>query len=254
MDVCFHRAWVPVAPMWFRGQPYPPPPPQLISASSLIGIRPPLIELQQPAKSHCVDHNLSHTMFSTDGNNSIHTRSTQDRTENLIRSLPHSFSTALPKVPAQTVPLWFGPWDATLPSVWAQVLRKPLLSASQEVLCHPGAMVVCKCIGDPRWDMLHLLIYLNIGSAAKESACNVGDLGSVPGLGRSPGEEKGYPPQYSGLENSMDCVVHAVIKSQTWVSNFFTYLKIWSHPFLLCFFNELHYKVKIKTWLNFKWH
>ena len=40
------------------------------------------------------------------------------------------------------------------------------------------------------------------GSAGKESACNVGDLGSVPGLGRSPGEGKGYPLQYSGLENS----------------------------------------------------
>ena len=37
-----------------------------------------------------------------------------------------------------------------------------------------------------------------------ESACNVGDLGSTPGLGRSPGEGKGYPLQYSGLENSMD--------------------------------------------------
>jgi len=41
------------------------------------------------------------------------------------------------------------------------------------------------------------------GSAGKESACNVGDLGSIPGLGRSPGEGKGYPLQYSGLENSM---------------------------------------------------
>ena len=42
------------------------------------------------------------------------------------------------------------------------------------------------------------------GSAGKESACNVGDLGSIPGLGRSPGEGKGFPLQYSGLENSMD--------------------------------------------------
>ena len=46
------------------------------------------------------------------------------------------------------------------------------------------------------------------GSAGKESACNGGDLGSVPGLGRSPGERKGYPLQYSGLENSMDSIVH----------------------------------------------
>ena len=46
---------------------------------------------------------------------------------------------------------------------------------------------------------------LPCGSAGKESTCNVGDLGSIPGLGRSPGEGKGYPLQYSGLENSMDC-------------------------------------------------
>ena len=47
-------------------------------------------------------------------------------------------------------------------------------------------------------------------SEGKESTCNVGDLGSIPGLGRSPGE--GNPLQYSGLENSMDCVVHKVAK------------------------------------------
>ena len=53
------------------------------------------------------------------------------------------------------------------------------------------------------------------GSAGKESARNAGDLSSIPGLGRPPGEGKGYPLQYSGLENSMDCVVHGVAKSQT---------------------------------------
>ena len=58
------------------------------------------------------------------------------------------------------------------------------------------------------------------GSAVKESACNVRDLGSIPGLGGSPGEGKGYPPKYSGLENSMDCVVHGVGKSWTWLSLF----------------------------------
>ena len=45
------------------------------------------------------------------------------------------------------------------------------------------------------------------GSAGKEFACNVGDLGSIPGLRRSPGDGKGYPLQQSGLENSMDCTV-----------------------------------------------
>ena len=58
------------------------------------------------------------------------------------------------------------------------------------------------------------------GSAGQESTCNVGDLGSIPGLGRSPGEGKGYPLQYSGLENSIDCVVHGVAKSQTRQSDF----------------------------------
>ena len=48
------------------------------------------------------------------------------------------------------------------------------------------------------------------GSAGKESAYNAGDLSLIPGLGRSPEEEKRYPLQYSGLENSMDCIVHFV--------------------------------------------
>ena len=58
------------------------------------------------------------------------------------------------------------------------------------------------------------------GSADKESACSVGDLGLIPGLGRSPGEGNGYPFRYSGLENPMDCIVHGVAKSQTPLSNF----------------------------------
>ena len=46
------------------------------------------------------------------------------------------------------------------------------------------------------------------GSAGKESTCNVGDLGLIPGLGRSPGEGKGYPLQYPGVENSLNHIVH----------------------------------------------
>ena len=57
-------------------------------------------------------------------------------------------------------------------------------------------------------------------SAGKESACSVGDLGAIPGLGRYPGEGKGYPLQYSGLENSMDCIVHGVAKNRTQLSDF----------------------------------
>ena len=55
-------------------------------------------------------------------------------------------------------------------------------------------------------------------AAVKESACNEGDLGSIPGLVRSLREGKGYPLQYFGLENSMDCVVHGITESQTWLS------------------------------------
>ena len=58
------------------------------------------------------------------------------------------------------------------------------------------------------------------GSAGKDSACSVGDLGLIPGLGRSPGEGKGYPLQYSGLENSMDYTVLGVAKIRTRLSNF----------------------------------
>ena len=61
----------------------------------------------------------------------------------------------------------------------------------------------------------YMIVGFHCGSAGKEFACNAGDLGPTPGLGRSPGERKGYPLQYSDLENSMDCVVHRVTKSQT---------------------------------------
>ena len=58
------------------------------------------------------------------------------------------------------------------------------------------------------------------GSAGKESTCNVGDLGSIPGLGRFPGEGKRHPLQYSCLENSMGCIVYGVTQSWTrlWLS------------------------------------
>ena len=64
------------------------------------------------------------------------------------------------------------------------------------------------------------------GSAGKESACNMGDMGSIPGLGRSPGEGKGYPLLYSGLENSTDCIVHGVAKNRTRLSDFHTSLSV----------------------------
>ena len=74
-------------------------------------------------------------------------------------------------------------------------------------------------VGKIHWrrDRLPTPVFLGFpcASAGKESACNAGDLCLIPGLGRSPGEGKGYPLQYSGIENSMDCLVlvHGVSKS-----------------------------------------
>ena len=78
-----------------------------------------------------------------------------------------------------------------------------------------------------RRDRLPTPVFLGFpgGSAGKESTCNAGDLGSIPGLGRSPGEGKGYSLQYSGLENSMDCIVYGVAKSQTRLSGFHFHFK-----------------------------
>ena len=67
-------------------------------------------------------------------------------------------------------------------------------------------------------------------SVGKESASNVGDLGSIPRLGRSPGEGKGYPLQCSGLENSMDCTVHRVTKTQTQLSDFHFTERLLNYP------------------------
>ena len=75
------------------------------------------------------------------------------------------------------------------------------------------------------------------GSAGKEFACNERDLGSIPGLGRSPGEGKGHPLQYSGLENHIDSIVHNVVKSRTQLSNFHFHFHIY---ILLCVLHATH--------------
>ena len=72
---------------------------------------------------------------------------------------------------------------------------------------------------------LLVTIICNCGSAGKESACNAGDLGSTPGLGRSPGEGKGYPPQYSGLENTIQSMELQRVR-HSWVTFTFTKLNI----------------------------
>ena len=69
-------------------------------------------------------------------------------------------------------------------------------------------------------DIFGLILGFPCGSAGKEFTCNAGDLCLIPWLGRSPGEGKGCPLQNSGLENSRDCIVHGVAKSQTLLSDF----------------------------------
>ena len=69
-------------------------------------------------------------------------------------------------------------------------------------------------------ELQHLTCGLPGGSAGKESACIAGNLGSIPVLGRSPGEGKGHPLQYSGLENSMGCMDHGATESRTRLNNF----------------------------------
>ena len=83
----------------------------------------------------------------------------------------------------------------------------PVQFLGQEDPLEKGQVIHFSILGLPWW------------SAGEESACNVGDLGLTRGLGRSPGEGKGYPLQYSGLENSMDCIDHGVAKSQTRLSD-----------------------------------
>ena len=87
-----------------------------------------------------------------------------------------------------------------------------------------------KWLTDRLW-IICIQLVLNLGfpcgSAGKESTFNEGDLGSIPGLGRYPGEGKGYPLQYSGLKNSMDYTVHGIRKSWTRLSNFHFIRHIW---------------------------
>ena len=81
-------------------------------------------------------------------------------------------------------------------------------------------------------------------SIGKESAYNAGDPGSIPGLGRSAGEGKGYPLQYSGLRNSINCIVHGAAKSQTQLSDFhFTSL----HRIKLLPSNLTTFQTKVKN-------
>ena len=80
--------------------------------------------------------------------------------------------------------------------------------------------VICTCVSlvgikDRNMHMYNLILGFPCGSTGKESTYSAGDVGSIPGLGKSPEEGKGYLLQYSGLENAMDCIVRGVTKSWT---------------------------------------
>ena len=111
---------------------------------------------------------------------------------------------------SKTLILWisafFGPTLTSIHDYWKNLLLYGPLSAK----CHLCFLTCCLALS---WGF-------HCGSTGKEFACNAGDLGSIPGLGRSPKEGKGYPLQYSGLENSMDCIVHGLTKSWTQLGNF----------------------------------
>ena len=97
-------------------------------------------------------------------------------------------------------------------SIEMQLTGFPDSSVDKESACGAGDPSLIPGLGRSAGvrDRLPTPVFLGFpcGSAVKESTRNAGDLGSIAGLGRSPGEGKGYPLQYSGLENSMDCIVH----------------------------------------------
>ena len=99
----------------------------------------------------------------------------------------------------------------------------------------------CLNLNSSDWNKSFQVCYIPCDSAGEESACGAGDLGSIPGLGRSPGEGNGYPLQYSDLENSRGYTVHGVAKSWTRLSNFHFHFKGNNVCFLMyCFLDTFH--------------
>ena len=84
------------------------------------------------------------------------------------------------------------------------------------------------------------------GSAGKESTCNAGDLGSIPGLGRFPGEGKGYSLQCFGLEHFMDYIVHGIANSWTQLSDFHFHFSL---SLTLCQTNVIS-TIPTNTWVQ----
>ena len=118
----------------------------------------------------------------------------------------------------------------------------PDSSVGKESACNSGAPQFNSWIRKIPWrrDRLPTPVFLGspCGSAGKDSACNVEDLGSIPRLERSPGEGNGDPLQYSGLENSMNCMVHGAAKSRTRLSAFHFHCTCLSMVRVLVFFSS----------------
>ena len=150
------------------------------------------------------------------------------------------FSVILLKPQLQRFSSQFFQKRSSLPIKYLVVFRKHLLriwaSLIVQLVKNPPATQETpfnSWVGKIRWrrDRLPTPVFLGFrrGLADKRICLQCGRLGSIPGLGRSPREGKGYPLQYSGLENSMGCIVHGVAKSWTRLSNFpFISLKIYS--------------------------
>ena len=120
------------------------------------------------------------------------------------------------------------------------MLTKPTLNCIQGNLVSQKnfkyILILYKCSFEEKNTKTWALGY-PCGSAGKESACNVGHLDSIPGLGWSPGEGKGYPLLYSSLENSMDCIVHGVTESD---------MTEWLSLHFMCCFNLL-FQLKVMS-------
>ena len=91
----------------------------------------------------------------------------------------------------------------------------PGSSAGKESTCNAGDPGLIPGSGRSPGEGTGYPLQYSGGSEGEESTCNAGDLSLIPGLGRYPGEGTGYPLQYSDLENSMVCIIHGVVKSRT---------------------------------------
>ena len=111
-------------------------------------------------------------------------------------------------------------------SLWYQTcsLGFPDSSIGKESACNAGDPGLIPELGRSAREAIGYLLQYSwaslVAHLVKESACSAGHLGLIPGLGRSPGEGEGFPLQYSSLENSMDYIAHRVTESQTQLSNF----------------------------------